>query len=335
MKRNANIIDIYYPVWAIGIQIDAEIVRDFLWKIFDGDIGFNFIRADMDTYFGLDNISDPPPDLAEFGETAIFIERVFYRPYLDDYKTRILIPNPEWIDANTKSVTHQIIDIIMHKTRHSLAVLQPIFPKAEHRYIGFTSIDPCQVVRGYSGFSHFRGRSLKRHTDDILSIWQNKSNLPKINMQLYGDDVGIKYNGWLEGSNIRIRPTFFESKEEYFDELAHHGMHLCTSEVEGFGHYLNESRAMSAAIIALDAPPMNELVSEGAGILVQVSHAEPMDFGVRYRADQAAIEDAVERMLSLNENQRADLGKAARHRFEADRQAFENALRIYVNEAMV
>jgi hypothetical protein len=315
--------------------MDAEIIRDCLWKIFDGNIRFNFIRADMDAYFGLDHISDPPPNIEEFGETAIFVERVFYRPYLDNYKTRILIPNPEWIDENTKTVTHEIIDIIMHKTRHSLNVLQPVFPQKEHRYVGFTSLDPCQAVRGYAGFSHFRGKSLKRHTDDILSIWQEKSDLPQLNMQLYGDDVGFKYNGWLEGDNIRIHPSYFHSNAEYFDALAQHGMHLCTSEVEGFGHYLNESRAMSAAIIALDAPPMNELVSEGDGILVPVSHAEPMVFGVRYRADQAAIEHAIDRMLSLNENQRADLGKAARHRFELERQAFEDALRDYVNEAMV
>ena len=315
--------------------MDAEIIRGCLSKAFDSKIRFNFIRTDMDTYFGIDNTSCPPPDLEEFGETAIFVERVFYRSYLDHYKTRILIPNPEWIDPNTELVTHKIIDIIMHKTRHSLNVLQPVFPEIEHRYVGFTSIDPCQVVRGYNGFSHFRGRSLKRHTNEILSIWQEKSNLPKLNMQLYGDDVGIKYNGWLEGRNIRIRSTFFRSNEQYFEELAQNGMHLCTSEVEGFGHYLNESRAMSAAIIALDAPPMNELVSGGDGILVPVSHAEPMDFGVRYRADQAAIEDAIERMLSLSENQRGDLGKASRHRFEAERQAFEDAMRDYVNEAMV
>lgn len=45
-------------------------------------------------------------------------------------------------------------------------------------------------------------------------------------------------------------------------------VHVCASEREGFGHYINEARAAGAAIISTDHPPMNELVTEAEGLLV-------------------------------------------------------------------
>lgn len=44
-----------------------------------------------------------------------------------------------------------------------------------------------------------------------------------------------------------------------------HPIHICASEREGFGHYLNEARAAGAFIITTDHPPMNEFVTQGAG----------------------------------------------------------------------
>jgi glycosyltransferase involved in cell wall biosynthesis len=40
-------------------------------------------------------------------------------------------------------------------------------------------------------------------------------------------------------------------------------VHICASEREGFGLYLDEARAVGAYIISTDHPPMNELVTPG------------------------------------------------------------------------
>jgi hypothetical protein len=50
------------------------------------------------------------------------------------------------------------------------------------------------------------------------------------------------------------------------------GVHICISEREGFGHYINEARAAGALVVSTDHTPMSELVQDGAsGLLVKPS----------------------------------------------------------------
>jgi multisubunit Na+/H+ antiporter MnhB subunit len=46
------------------------------------------------------------------------------------------------------------------------------------------------------------------------------------------------------------------------------------SEREGFGHYINEARAVGAFVISTDHPPMNELVTPERGALVKPTRVE-------------------------------------------------------------
>jgi hypothetical protein len=59
-----------------------------------------------------------------------------------------------------------------------------------------------------------------------------------------------------------------------FDDIrrlqAASGVHICASEREGFGHYLNEARGAGALVISTDHPPMNEMVQDGVtGVLIK------------------------------------------------------------------
>lgn len=51
-----------------------------------------------------------------------------------------------------------------------------------------------------------------------------------------------------------------------------HGVHICPSEREGFGHYINEARAASALVITTNHPPMNELITAATGVLIPAQH---------------------------------------------------------------
>jgi len=52
------------------------------------------------------------------------------------------------------------------------------------------------------------------------------------------------------------------------------GIHLCPSIVEGFGHYINEGRKLKSLVITSNLPPMNELISNDSGILINCDKIE-------------------------------------------------------------
>ena len=43
-----------------------------------------------------------------------------------------------------------------------------------------------------------------------------------------------------------------------------HGIHICTSSTEGFGHYINEAKSCKSVYI-----PVNELINSESGILIK------------------------------------------------------------------
>jgi hypothetical protein len=58
--------------------------------------------------------------------------------------------------------------------------------------------------------------------------------------------------------NIEMR-TDYVPAEELTKLQMQAGIHVCPSSTEGFGHYINEARAIGRLVMVPDAPPMNEV----------------------------------------------------------------------------
>src|SRR6202035_4154832 len=71
-----------------------------------------------------------------------------------------------------------------------------------------------------------------------------------------------------------------------------HRFHLCLSEAEGWGHYIAEALSVGAVTFTCDAPPMNELVSAGRGVLVGAHLGEQHNLARMARFDEHALETA-------------------------------------------
>lgn len=260
-------------------------------------------------------------------DCVIFMERIFDHPALMKARHRILIPNPEWVDEQCQTLAINCTQI-WHKSQYSLQRLTPVFPQARHVFLGFTSNDPGRLVEEYETFVHLRGKvQTHRNTDSILATWKSANSLPDLYVHLYWrGQTGFEYPGWLHDDNVHIRMGWLK-RSEYLELAGHHGIHLCTSEVEGFGHYINEARAMGALIITTNGAPMNELVDDESGILVDASSSSPMNWGIRHAITPEDLAPAIERAIGLSPRARRELGACARERFLLEDRAFKERVR--------
>jgi len=90
-------------------------------------------------------------------------------------------------------------------------------------------------------------------------------------------------------------------------------VHLCTSSTEGFGHSIGEALSCGAIPITTNAPPMNELVNEKRGFLVQPVNSRKLRLATSYEIDQQGLEGVVRK--AMHKDTVFSLGKNARNFF--------------------
>lgn len=325
------VIDLYVPTHSWGLIHDAQVLGQTLGAVREGGaIEVRRVRVPPAVFEGREPMAFPA-GLGRPGQVAIFIERVFDADWLDRYGHRALLVNPEWLEPPSAAAAAKWVDTFLHKSRAAVSGLAEAFPDQRHVYLGFTSIDPGVRVTDYTVFSHFRGRARNRMTGEILALWRANPDLPTLWLQARGQDVPATSEGWQRQGNLRHFSGWL-APQDYFHALARGGIHLCTSQIEGFGHYINEARAMAALVITLDAPPMNELITPETGILVPALPGGRLHYGDWVRASPEALGWAVRRALQLSPAERAAMGRRARQAYEAGRLAFRRRLAAWVEE---
>ena len=104
--------------------------------------------------------------------------------------------------------------------------------------------------------------------------------------------------------------------------------HVCSSETEGFGHYLVEAMSVGAVTLTTAAPPMNELVEPDRGILVPYARMDTQFLANTYFFDEVAAEAAIERMIAMPEDEMQCMGTSARAWFLRNDRGFSERLRL-------
>ncbi|KAI9913103.1 hypothetical protein PsorP6_006013 [Peronosclerospora sorghi] len=205
-------------------------------------------------------------------------------------------------------------------------------------YTKHTSRDLYQpeVQRDWTSFLHLAGWSPFKNTRVILQTWALHPEWPQLILRVIKKDLCR----WIEEqfgdvSSWRLQNVDYacgsvpaEEKDLLQNKI---GLHLCPSETEGFGHYINEARSVGALILTTNVPPMNELVDERSGVLVGESRAWWWQtkgdlFMPLAQVNVADIEQGVETILLLSIEERKRMGRRARAKFLEDRAYFFNAM---------
>lgn len=262
----------------------------------------------------------PPPPF----DANIMLEHVWPQ-FVQQARCNVLVPNPEWFDRRDVAML-DVADRVWAKT----AFAEQLFVARGCRVlrIGFDSDDRLQAaVPRQPQFLHLAGRSPLKGTRRLLALWQRHPHWPQLTL-VQDTPQGTAAGNPVAG-NIVHAPGFVSDSELRTLQNAHR-FHLCLSEAEGWGHYIAEGLSVGAVTFTCDAPPMNELVAAGRGMLINAHLGEQHNLARIARFDEAALEAAVERSLALSAAQLDAIGAAARHWFLANKQGFVARLQTAV-----
>ena len=257
------------------------------------------------------------PETPQF-DANIFLERVFPR-WFGSATKNLLIPNQERFPKRHLPHLKQI-DHILCKSRHAEAIFSNLGHSTE--FISFTSTDLLDetIQPDYQSFFHLAGRSTLKGTETILNLWKKHPEWPKLTI------VQCKENAPEHVPENVCLITDYIPHEEIKQYLNRHGIHLCTSLSEGWGHYIVEAMSCKAAVITTDAPPMNELITPDRGIPVAYNHSEPRHLGTNFYIDPDKLESHIQQLLVLPPEKKQIYGDHARTWFEKNDREFRQNL---------
>ena len=251
-------------------------------------------------------------------DANIFIERV-HRRWSGLAKKNFLIPNQERFPKRQLGKLKSI-DAVFTKTAHATEAFRQYCKDVE--LIGFTSNDlyDPEVEKHYDRFMHLAGKSTLKGTQAILAAWGKHPNWPQLTLLQHGSNVASSIP-----SNVKLISTRID-EAQLKKKMNEHGIHLCPSQAEGWGHYIAEAMSCAAVVVTTDGPPMNELVSDETGELVSISQERARHLGVEYFIDVGAFEQVIEKLISQNGEVGAAKGQRARQWFLANNSQFRTRL---------
>lgn len=256
--------------------------------------------------------SSPPFDF-------VLMEEHVVPAFLDDAPRRVLLPHPEWFLPRDMEALDRI-DLVLAKTREA----QRIFAAQGCRAlcIGFTSDDRRDAaVPRERAFFHLAGSSRTKNTGPLLALWRRHPEWPRLTVVQHPKEACAGASA----PNIEHRIGYLDDAELKRLQNAHR-FHVCPSTTEGFGHYIVEAMSVGAVVISLDAPPMNEMIAPERGILVPWSRTGTQHLATTFHFEDAAMEQAIEHALGMDDACCDAVGAAARAWYEAERAAFPDRL---------
>lgn len=235
----------------------------------------------------------------------------------------VVVPNPDFFDRHDVAAVAEV-DRVWAKTGVAAEVFQSLGGVVTR--IGFDSDDRylADVSRQRSCF-HLAGSSQLKGTQRLLGIWARKPHWPLLTV------VGrLKFDP-PEAANIRVLQGYCEDAE--LRQLQNQSLiHVCTSEAEGWGHYIVEGLSVGAVVITLDAPPMNELVMNDRGVLLQCTVGGKHRLAQRHLFDEHSLSNTMDELAGMTDDALRLLGDAARRWFLDNKAGFHGRVKRALEE---
>jgi glycosyltransferase involved in cell wall biosynthesis len=254
-------------------------------------------------------------------DANIFLERVHPR-WFSYARNHYLIPNQERFPKRHLRLLKKI-NTVLCKTQHAQDVFAHCGVRTHLTHFTSTDCSQAQTSMDYGKFFHLAGKSTLKGTQDLLALWSVHPHWPQLTVVQHAANAPKQVP-----KNVRLLSHFLSQAE-----LRHlqnsHGVHLCPSQSEGWGHYINEAMSCKALVVTTDAPPMNELVTADRGMVVAYERSEPRHLGSNFYFSADALTHGIERLQAMSHSEKQVLGVRAREWYLFNHSRFVHALQTF------
>lgn len=228
-----------------------------------------------------------------------------------------LVPNAEWFNADW--IRHlPRFDVVLCKTREAVEIFSRLHKNVA--YIGWTSPDPlCTVDPTRIEAVHIAGRSILKGTAEVIEA---ASMVPELTVHVVIDKAPKNATGNVV---FHEKPT-----DEELCELRKAVIHVQPSLYEGFGHVVNESRAMGATIVTSGSPPMSELVSTSYAFLCPSAKERRRALATEHIPDVDTLARCLRMAADTAKEHGPTWGSKAREAYDRERKEFHERIRSIV-----
>lgn len=237
----------------------------------------------------------------------------------------VAVPNPEWWQSGWTPYVSRCE--VLAKTKDTERIFSSL-PNKGVTYIGFTSQDRYSpVITRRREFIHVAGKSSTKGTKTVLAAWTRNPSMPRLTI------VQHPKNAVSVGSLPNVTYITDYLNDEDLRNLQNQCMfHLCPSQYEGFGHYINEARSCGAVVLVTNAPPMRDFVTGPYGDFVGVTSRSSMALATLHNVSEVAIRRSVSRVSSYSPETLRALSSMSREAYLKDREDFENRFSSWIKE---
>jgi len=303
MRININLITYNN---GYGLTVDAMLLKEFLIKNYG-----NRVNIKMCNFY-----DHSIPD----SHINIFFEII---PSLLTYRSNvnIFVPNQEWFYKHWK-IYLKHIDIVLAKTKYT----QRIFGEfTDTEYVGWDSKDHYRnkYEKDYNKFIHICGKSIYKQTEKIISNWE--IDFPEL-LIIYNSKK-LDDKNWKKQENIKYINHNVD-EEDLVRMMNNYGVHICCSEAEGFGHYINEARSCKSIVITTNGEPMKEFVKNEKQ-LVNISKKVKLKktFGSKFIIDENSFKNVIRGIMNMSEEEKIIIGEENRELYLSNKNIFNVCLK--------
>jgi len=178
-------------------------------------------------------------------------------------KYNIFIPNIELcIKSNIEYLNN--IDIILVRSLYTLEIFKTYHKNV--KYISWRSSDRYShtVDKDYNNWLHVSSFSSYKYTNELINLW--KPEYPKLTILA---NCKFKVIPKKVQDNIEYILDYMEDikYEKLFNKC---GVHIYPSEIETFGHTIQEAKLCKSIVLTTDGGSMKELINSNSGFLIPV-----------------------------------------------------------------